>query len=516
MTVKTNWLLLILTIVHDVTNSCQNGTMYYSSTGRYLTNVTQCVYPSNEQEIISLIQMSAESGASVRAIGRSHSYSGASMMDKGTTKRDLFLINMSVHMNNIIEINEEENTMTFEGGCSIYQVVTALSNYNLTIPDYGGPPGLNFIGAMMTGTHTKASQRKPHKTLASNVIHLRMVISNGTVIEANNTFNKDIFNAARISFGSLGIITQIKVHLIPMYYATYYPSIVLNNMDNINTIKQTIEQNVSDILNNYDSVYGGLRLFNELMSFSVRKNVIDYSNKSDPNVYNNTCWNLGGLPCTDLHYKAWYGAPNWNIPRYLPLINEFFISEHIWMDALKGVIEWIYQQKYSQLWNDTYDTYLIDNNNDIRITIRWVGHDDIWLSPSYHGNVMQITLESNLRLNSDVYDANNIYDRWLNGIHKYLKDNFSPVTYHWGKMSLSTVCDLQASYPKLDDFKKLREELDPINMFVNKFISDKLGLCDIEKVNDCCCTNSTCTAYVDQQTETDLWQEYNIWFITGL
>eukprot|EP01084_Bolivina_argentea_P149243 260733_1 len=53
-------------------------------------------------------------------------------------------------------------------------------------------------------------------------------------------------------------------------------------------------------------------------------------------------------------------------------------------------------------------------------------------------------------------------------------------------------------------------------MFVNKFISDKLGLCDIEKVNDCCCTNSTCTAYVDQQTETDLWQEYNIWFITGL
>eukprot|EP01084_Bolivina_argentea_P196890 337500_1 len=478
--IEMTFLLAIIQILSRMTNSCQNGSMIYSSGKRYSTNVTECMYPSNEEEIIELINMARETRSSLRATGKSHSKSGVNMMEPKNGK-NVFMINMSVNMNNIIELNKNENKMTFEAGLSLYEVLTYLETHNLTLKYFGRSPlETNFVGCMITGTHGMGSKKNPVPTIASNVINLRMITSNGTIIEANNSLNKDIFDAARISFGALGIITQITVQTQPMLYASMYSNSRFNDVNNIQIAQQIIENNITHFVTDYDITYGRYSIFQQFIR-SDYKVIIN-----DTNTINIKCWpdnavndNTETIQCTDIFYKVVTPYSLLNFDQTSPINSaieyEMLIDADLWKEALIGVFEWIFEQQNDRtnLWIDSEKFYNQTNDYyDIRINWRFVGMDNIWLSPSYNRSVFQIGMQF-LGENSLI-----INDKWTFGIHKYLKDNFSPVSYHWGKQSLSKYCDLQESYPKLNDFKNLRNELDPNGIFINQFIRDKLGLCD--------------------------------------
>jgi len=45
---------------------------------------------------------------------------------------------------------------------------------------------------------------------------------------------------------------------------------------------------------------------------------------------------------------------------------------------------------------------------------------------------------------------------------------------HWGKAFEATAMNLALSYPRVDDFLALRDELDPRGAFVNEWLEDKL------------------------------------------
>eukprot|EP01084_Bolivina_argentea_P165409 287372_1 len=485
------WLWVTQILLYYLVVGCQleNGSMIYSSGGRYSTNLTECIYPSSEQEIIDLINMVQQTNSSIRATGKSHSRSGVNMMEENVEiNKQLFMINMSVNMNNIIELNLDENFMTFEAGLSLFQVFEYLESYNLTLPNWGGGPLIaNFVGNIITGSHGMGTLKNPVGTVATNVIGLKMITSNGTIIEANNTFNKHIFDAVRISFGALGIITQITVRTVPIFYGTKYSETRIENVNDIQVIKQYIEKNITHFVTFYDNFFNQYSFFGNFIrnAFKIIKN--------DTNKTERKCWNqneemesesmnndnnvyVDVMECTDIYYKTFHSLPSvasWDktAPISQPIEYEMFVGAQLWKDALIGVFEWIFTQKNDKtdLWIETEIFYnKTENDGDITMEWRFVGMDNIWLSPSYNSDIFQIGMH--FRGEYSLY----IIDKWTFGIHKYLQNNFGPVRYHWGKQSLSNYCDLQESYPKLEDFKHLRYELDPNGIFINKFIRDKL------------------------------------------
>ncbi|MBV1352526.1 FAD-binding protein, partial [Listeria monocytogenes] len=63
-------------------------------------------------------------------------------------------------------------------------------------------------GALGTGTHgTGAAIRAIH----GDVTALRLVAPSGQVIDADAARNPEIFQAARVSLGTLGVITQVRI-----------------------------------------------------------------------------------------------------------------------------------------------------------------------------------------------------------------------------------------------------------------------------------------------------------------
>jgi FAD/FMN-containing dehydrogenase len=66
----------------------------------------------------------------------------------------------------------------------------------------------SLAGAISTGTHGTGTKLT---AIHGDVMALTLITSDGKTIETDATNRPDIFNAARVSLGSLGVITQVKL-----------------------------------------------------------------------------------------------------------------------------------------------------------------------------------------------------------------------------------------------------------------------------------------------------------------
>lgn len=93
------------------------------------------------------------------------------------------------------------------------------------------------------------------------------------------------------------------------------------------------------------------------------------------------------------------------------------------------------------------------------IEVRWVAADDIWLSPFYGRDTMSIA------------------------VHRYFDEDFKPYFKsiepifrkyrgrpHWGKLNTLGQAEFRALYPHWDDFRRVRAELDPAGRFLNDYL----------------------------------------------
>jgi len=98
------------------------------------------------------------------------------------------------------------------------------------------------------------------------------------------------------------------------------------------------------------------------------------------------------------------------------------------------------------------------------IEFRTVAADDVWLSPFYDRESAMI------------------------GVHQYHKVDTGPLfdaceailkSYggrpHWGKMHTLTRADAEALYPKFEEFRAVRQRLDPKGKFLNEHLGALFG-----------------------------------------
>ena len=119
--------------------------------------------------------------------------------------------------------------------------------------------------------------------------------------------------------------------------------------------------------------------------------------------------------------------------------------------------------------------YLIINLSIVQI--RYVKKDDIFLSHDFERDSCHITIL--------------LYNPPPDAMHEYflsvcesLLSQFS-ARPHWGKYSCGLgQSQVERIYPKLEDFARIRSEMDPKDIFVNKPLARLFGFgCDSQ--NDC-------------------------------
>lgn len=492
---------------------------------RWETNVTSnisCINPSTIDEMQNLLKYAYDNvtNASVRPIGKSVAWSAIGMMDTKNSDTSLpqtvYFVNQSEYRSNCT-VNESSKTITCEAGARVMDVNEHLHDHNLSLVTFGNPLLANFIASCNACNHNRGSRKNPVGVMASTITAFDILLPNGTYItDVTNESYPDLFNAGRISMGLLGIITKFTAQGQNIQYVTQNRTNSDDNFtstpDGFNKMYNYVTDELDVWLDEVDYIYGGYNLFRHEFSFRTYYIV---TGPNDPLWSNTTCWKnaseLNSAPCTDVSYKVVTTPPMRVYGGSTNHEAEFFVQGKYYREIYLAALYWVISQQTCNpdMYNVTKESWIErgrGGDGEIKVNTRWIGADDIWLSPGYseQGVNGDAVVHIGIYLASDYVRIDDyIWDFWVDGFYKaishrmnYLRDanNDEDNTFiriHCGKASQRNYCEIKDDYAKMQDFRDLRDEYDPNGTMVNKFARDKFQIGDTCQ-DKCCCTEYTC------------------------
>ncbi len=108
-------------------------------------------------------------------------------------------------------------TVTVEAGTPLKRLNLALAREGLSLTNMGDIMEQTVSGATSTGTHGTG---RDSASLAAQIRGLEMVTADGSVLTCSERENPEVFAAARIGLGALGVVTAITFAVEPVFLLT--------------------------------------------------------------------------------------------------------------------------------------------------------------------------------------------------------------------------------------------------------------------------------------------------------
>lgn len=386
--------------------------------------------------------------APIRVVGAGHSFTGL-VPTSGTL--------MSLDAMSGIDRWEGDEAVVWSGTRlgALGPALAAKGRAMANLPDINKQ---SLGGAMGTGTHGTGVDLK---AIHGDVTALRLATVSGEILDCDAQTNADIFHAAKVSMGSLGVITQArlsttanrrlhrKVWIEPFeetlaraeerwkqhrnyeFYAVPFTDLAANITHDETDLPARPQGEVSD-----DAFLEALKQLRNLLGFStpLRKMAAKAL--------------LGSTKPEEAVDEGWKLLSTDRPVRFNEM--EFHLPVETQLQALKEVVEAIERHR-----PDVF----------FPIEARRIAGDDAWLSPFEGG------------------------PRGSVAIHAYYKDDFAflftlvqPILLrhggrpHWGKLHTLTSSKLSTLYPRWNDFLAVRSRLDPTNRLINPYLSGLFGI----------------------------------------
>ncbi len=116
-------------------------------------------------------------------------------------------------LNEIVEVDSKNYTILVEPGCPMDKLVDQLAKFNLMVPIVPEFKGIT-VGGAINGTAIESSSFI-HGQFNDICTEFEIILGNGELIKASRKENEDLFFAMAGAYGSLGIITLVKLQVIP-------------------------------------------------------------------------------------------------------------------------------------------------------------------------------------------------------------------------------------------------------------------------------------------------------------
>jgi FAD-linked oxidoreductase len=413
-------------------------------------NPKEILKPSTEQEIINIINQNREQSGRLRVVGNGHSFTELDATNDT-------MINLS-NLQGLIDVDKDNRQATAWAGTSIKNLNHQLFENGLNIINLGDIDVQSIAGATATGTHGTGVN---FGNISSQIAEFTIATADGQLLKCSATENTDLFNAGRVSLGSLGIITQVKLDLSPSYKLEYLSK------------KASLE----DTLNKLEEYNASNRNF-EFYWFPYTQTVqLKFSNETSLPVKDNKTLRylnqhiiengLFGLLCnigknfegsfasiskivaagitTERkinHSHLIYATPRNVLFKEM----EYNIPIEHFKEVMNRIVDKIHKEKYRVY---------------IPIECRFVKGDDIWLSPSCGRDSAYMAFH---------VDNRTPHQPYFNDIEKIMLEYGGRP--HWGKMHSLKSDTFSKLYPKWNDFVDLKNKLDPQEMFSNDYVKE--------------------------------------------
>ena len=409
--------------------------------------------PATEAELMDLVKQAAANGQRVKAVGAGHSFTSIACTDG-------VMVDLAGYTR-ILDHDTATDRVTVEAGIPLHRLSDELDARGLALENMGDIDQQSVSGATQTATHGTGLR---FRNLSSQIVGLRLVTADGSVLECSESENADVLDAARVGLGALGLVSTVTLQCVPAFrlHAVEEPMPVEDVLADLDELVATNDHYefywvphtrwaltkrnrrtdeparprprarewVDDMaLNNY--AFGVLcrvgrwrpSLIPRLARIIPNTGRLDYVDRSD---------RVFTSPRKVRFWEMEYGIPREALPEALNRVRK--LVDEMGMEI------------------------------SFPVEVRVVAPDDIPLSTAHGRETGYIAVH--------VYRGTP-YDTYFTGVERIM-DSYGGRP-HWGKLHFQRAETLATRYPRWDDFQRVRSRLDPEGRFANPYLDRVLG-----------------------------------------
>ncbi len=404
--------------------------------------------PRGLDELAALVADCARAGRHARVVGDGHSFTPL-------VQTDDLLISLD-RMQGVASVDAERGAVRVWGGTRLKRLGDELLAHGLAQENLGDIDVQSIAGAISTGTHGTGIR---FGTLATQVAGLTLVTASGDVIECSETHNPDIFKAAQVSLGALGVIAAVTLRVVPAKRLRF-----VSRRERVDDYLANLERYKRDnshfeffwmpytpwaqakFLNETDeppsksNIFGTLnKLLLENGLYWALSELCRLAPPASRTVSRVSAWGIASVTETDYSHRL-FATPR--LVKFQEM--EYNIPAEQFPAVLAEIRACLARERF---------------NVHFPIECRFVRGDDIWLSPAYQRDSAYIAVHMYRGMP---------YERYFRAVEEiYQRYDGRP---HWGKMHTLDAATLAARYPRWHDFRRVRAALDPGGVFLNDYL----------------------------------------------
>ncbi|MFD7609849.1 D-arabinono-1,4-lactone oxidase [Streptomyces sp. NPDC059828] len=191
------------------TSTTRAGHAWRNWAGTVTSRPVREVTPATADELAAVIRTAAEDGLRVKTVGTGHSFTAIAATDGVLIRPDL--------LTGIREIDRAAMTVTVEAGTPLKRLNAALAREDLSLTNMGDIMEQTVAGATSTGTHGTG---RDSGSIAAQIRGLELITADGSLLRCSEKENPEVFAAARIGLGALGVVSAITFAVEPLFLLT--------------------------------------------------------------------------------------------------------------------------------------------------------------------------------------------------------------------------------------------------------------------------------------------------------
>jgi L-gulonolactone oxidase len=412
--------------------------------------------PSSVEEMSAAVKSAAEQGKQLKAVGSGHSFTGCAAPEQVMIRLDGLAA--------ITQADSETGRVALGAGTDLRKLNAGLAAFDLAMANLGDIDRQTVSGAISTGTHGTGARLGG---LATQVVGLELVTADGSVLSCSAEENPDVFAAARISVGALGVIASLTLQCVPAFLLR----------------AQEMPLPLAEVLGGFDELADGNDHFEFYWFPHTDVALTKRNNRVGPGIGPSPVGRIRGWVDDELLSNRVFEFTNrlaTRRPGLVPRINQFAsraLAAREYVDASYKVFcserDVVFREsEYGVPRENVVDVVRelqawIERSGEripFPIEVRVAAADDIWLSTAYGRETAYVAIHQYHRL---------AHQRYFEAFEQIVSAVGGRP--HWGKLHTLSVEELRTRYPRYDDFLAVRDRLDPHRAFANPYTRQVFG-----------------------------------------
>ena len=412
--------------------------------------------PRDVEEVSLLVKRAAANGQRVKAVGSGHSFTAAAVTDGVLVKLD--------RLAGVREIDRDAKRVTVHAGTPLHELNRLLAGNGLAMTNLGDIDRQTIAGALSTGTHGTGENLGG---LATQIRGLEIVVGDGSVVTCSADERPELFAAARVSLGALGVVTAV----------------TLQCEDAFTLVADERPMPVDEVVQRFDEFAHDNEHFEFYWFPHTDRALVKRNNRLRPDeqpqplspfrewledealangAFGLIC-RLGKMrpsmvPNLNRRTASMLSARRFTAPSY-----EVFVSpRRVRFVEMEYAVPRENAGAAFQAIRDVIDRESLQVS--FPIEARVVAPDDITLSTASGRQTAYFAIHM---------FRGEPFEKYFRAVEAAMKELGGRP--HWGKMHWRTAEDLRPVYPRFDEFVAQRDAVDPGRVFANAYLEQVLG-----------------------------------------